>query len=312
MKSRLKIGVVGVGKLGTYHLEKLKNNSRVDFMGIFDSNEKIMKEKSLKYKVSSFEMIDSLLDLCDAIIIAVPTINHYDISKKALEKNLHIFIEKPISNNISDALEIKRFADKIDKIVQIGHIERFNDAFIKSLKYINKPQFIEIHRISPFPNRSLDIPVVMDIMIHDLDLILSLNEDNPIVDIKATGASVITKYIDLANARIQFKNGLVANLTASRVSSKHMRKLRIFQENSYIGLDLLEKKIDFFEIDKNTNNMIKNQKIDFEPSDALNNELNHFIDCILKNEKPIVGANDGILALELGLKIEKLINSNKI
>lgn len=312
MKSRLKIGVVGVGKLGTYHLEKLKNNSRVDFMGIFDSNEKIMKEKSLKYKVSSFEKIDSLLDLCDAIIIAVPTINHYDISKKALEKNLHIFIEKPISNNISDALEIKRFADKIDKIVQIGHIERFNDAFIKSLKYINKPQFIEIHRISPFPNRSLDIPVVMDIMIHDLDLILSLNEDNPIVDIKATGASVITKYIDLANARIQFKNGLVANLTASRVSSKHMRKLRIFQENSYIGLDLLEKKIDFFEIDKNTNNMIKNQKIDFEPSDALNNELNHFIDCILKNEKPIVGANDGILALELGLKIEKLINSNKI
>ena len=152
----------------------------------------------------------------------------------------------------------------------------------------------------------------MDIMIHDLDLILSLNEDNPIVDIKATGASVITKYIDLANARIQFKNGLVANLTASRVSSKHMRKLRIFQENSYIGLDLLEKKIDFFEIDKNTNNMIKNQKIDFETSDALNNELNHFIDCILKKEKPIVGAKDGILALELGLEIEKLINSNKI
>ena len=310
MKNKIKVGVVGVGKLGSYHIEKLKNNPKVDFIGIFDSNEHNMQEKGVRYKVSCFRNLDSLLCLCDAITVATPTVTHFDISKKALENNLHVFIEKPISNNLANALKIKEISDRMDRIVQVGHIERFNNAFIKSMEYIKKPQFIEIHRISPFPERSLDIPVVMDIMIHDLDIILSLNKNNPVVDIKAAGASIVTKFIDLANARIEFQNGIVANLTASRISSKQMRKIRIFQDNSYIGVDLLEKKIDFFEIDKNEGNAIKNKKIDFESTDALEDELNHFIDCINKKQKPIVSARDGIMALELGLEIEKLINNN--
>ena len=181
----------------------------------------------------------------------------------------------------------------------------------ESLKYIDSPQFIEIHRISPFPNRSLDIPVVMDIMIHDLDILLSITKNDSIKKIDATGASVVTDFIDLANARIEFNNGLVANLTASRISAKQMRKIRIFQPKSYLGIDLLDKKIDFFEIIDNKDDFIDSKTIQFDNTDALEDELNHFIECIRNDKTPLVSAKDGISALDLGLKIEELINQKR-
>ena len=235
----INIGVVGTGKLGSYHIQKLQKNHCCNLIGVFDISKSSMSKCKEKYQVSTFDNLDNLLEKCDAVTIATPTMNHYEVGRRALNKGLHIFIEKPITNKIVDAEKLSSLAQRNNRIIQVGHIERFNRAFTESLKYINKPQFIEIHRISPFPKRSLDIPVVMDLMIHDLDILLSMNLNNEIIDIKATGASVVTDFIDLANARIEFESGLVANLTASRISAKQMRKIRIFQTQSEISKDLL-------------------------------------------------------------------------
>ena len=311
MIDNINIGVVGTGKLGTFHIQKLLNISNAKLVGIHDSDKELMRKHAEKYNVNTFDEVDKLIEKCDAITIATPTTEHFNVSKHALENGVHIFIEKPITYKLEDAFDINNMAKQNNKIVQVGHVERFNSAFTESLKYIDNPQFIEIHRISPFPNRSLDIPVVMDIMIHDLDILLSITKNNSIKKIDATGASVVTNFIDLANARIEFDNGLVANLTASRISAKQMRKVRIFQPKSYLGIDLLDKKIDFFEIIDKEHDFIDSKTLKFDDSDALENELIHFIDCIRNNEKPLVSAEDGIAALELGLKIEELINQKR-
>ena len=311
MIDNINIGVVGTGKLGTFHIQKLLNISNAKLVGIHDSDKELMRKHAEKYNVNTFDEVDKLIEKCDAITIATPTTEHFNVSKHALENGVHIFIEKPITYKLEDAFDINNMAKQNNKIVQVGHIERFNSAFTESINYIDNPQFIEIHRISPFPNRSLDIPVVMDIMIHDLDILLSITKNNSIKKIDATGASVVTNFIDLANARIEFDNGLVANLTASRISAKQMRKVRIFQPKSYLGIDLLDKKIDFFEIIDGQDDFINSKNLKFDNSDALENELIHFIDCIRNNKKPLVSAEDGIAALELGLKIEELINQKR-
>ena len=311
MIDNINIGVVGTGKLGTFHIQKLLNISNAKLVGIHDSDKELMRKHAEKYNVNTFDEVDKLIEKCDAITIATPTTEHFNVSKHALENGVHIFIEKPITYKLEDAFDINSMAKQNNKIVQVGHIERFNSAFTESVNYIDNPQFIEIHRISPFPNRSLDIPVVMDIMIHDLDILLSITKNNSIKKIDATGASVVTDFIDLANARIEFDNGLVANLTASRISAKQMRKVRIFQPKSYLGIDLLHKKIDFFEIIDGQDDFINSKNLKFDNSDALENELIHFIDCIRNNKKPLVSAEDGIAALELGLKIEELINQKR-
>ena len=311
MIDNINIGVVGTGKLGTFHIQKLLNISNAKLVGIHDSDKELMRKHAEKYNVNTFDEVDKLIEKCDAITIATPTTEHFNVSKHALENGVHIFIEKPITYKLEDAFDINNMAKQNNKIVQVGHIERFNSAFTESLKYIDNPQFIEIHRISPFPNRSLDIPVVMDIMIHDLDILLSITKNNSIKKIDATGASVVTDFIDLANARIEFDNGLVANLTASRISAKQMRKVRIFQPKSYLGIDLLDKKIDFFEIIDGQDDFINSKNLKFDNSDALENELIHFIDCIRNNKRPLVSAEDGMEALELGLKIEELINQKR-
>ena len=310
--NKINIGVIGVGKLGTYHVQKLQKNDSCNLIGVYDSDKDSMSRCQQSYDIKTFENVNSLLDKCQAVTIATPTITHYNVAKEALERGLHIFIEKPIADNIDDAIEISNLAKKKNRLVQIGHIERFNNAFKQSLKFINTPQFIEIHRISPFPNRSLDIPVVMDVMIHDLDILLSINKGNSIKKIHATGASVVTDFIDLANARIEFEDGLVANLTASRISSKQMRKIRIFQDKSYIGIDLSEKKLDVYKINNDKNGFIDAKSININDEDALESELSHFIDCIINNNMPLVSADDGIEALKLAVKIEELIKKGRL
>ena len=308
----INIGVVGVGKLGTYHIQKLLNKENCNFIGIYDTDLDIMESHKNKYNINTFDSLGSLVKECDAIVIATPTIYHYKVAKYILSQERHVFIEKPITDKISNALELKSIAQKKNRIIQVGHIERFNRAFIEALKYIKNPQFIEIHRISPFPKRSLDIPVVMDVMIHDLDILLSINKKNPIKKINASGASIVTDFIDLANARIEFENGLVANLTASRISSKHMRKIRIFQSKSYLGIDLFDKQLDIYNINSEKDNFIDNKKLDFNNNDALNDELSHFIDCIIKNKTPLVNVDDGVDALKLAIEVENLINVKEL
>ena len=305
------IGLVGAGKLGTYHIQKLLNKENCNFVGIYDSDLRIMESHRSEYDVSIFNTLEDLIGESDALVIATPTTYHYDIAKIALNENRHVFIEKPITDNTIDALNLRSLAQKNNKIIQVGHIERFNRAFIESLKYIKDPQFIEIHRISPFPKRSLDIPVVMDVMIHDLDILLSINKKNTIKKIDASGVSLVTDFIDLANARIEFEDGLVANLTASRISSKHMRKIRVFQSKTYLGIDLFKKELDLYSLDNKKENFIDNKKIDFANNDALDDELSHFIECIIKNETPIVSVDDGIDALKLAVEIEDLINGKQ-
>ena len=310
-KKIVNIGLVGAGKLGTYHIQKLLNKENCNFVGIYDTEKRIMDNHKSEYGINTFDNLEALFKQSDAIVIATPTTFHYEISKNALSKNLHVFIEKPITDSISDANILKSIAKKNNKIIQVGHVERFNKAFTESLKYIKEPQFIEIHRISPFPNRSLDIPVVMDVMIHDLDILLSINKKNSISKLDASGVCLVTDFIDLANARIEFEDGLVANLTASRISSKHMRKIRVFQSNTYLGIDLFKKELDLYRIDSEKENFIDNKKVDFTNNDALDDELSHFIDCIIKNENPIVSVDDGIDALKLAVKIQDLINSKQ-
>ena len=310
--NKINIGVVGAGKLGTYHIQKLQMILNCDLRGVYDLDKQSMIRCESDYNVKTFDNIDSLLDVCDAVTIATPTIAHYNVAKRALDRGLHVFIEKPITDNIQDAIKLSSIAKSSNKLIQVGHIERFNNAFKESLKFIDNPQFIEIHRISPFPNRSLDIPVVMDVMIHDLDILLSINKNNPIKNIHATGASVVTEFIDLANARIEFENGLVANLTASRISSKQMRKIRVFQDKSYIGIDLSEKKLDVYKVSNEKDSFLDVQSIDIENEDALENELSHFIDCVVNNNVPLVSAEDGVEALKLAVKIEDLINKKRL
>ena len=312
MNNIINIGVVGAGKLGTYHIQKLLNKKNCNCIGIYDSDTKIMESHKKKYSINIFDNLESLIEECDAVIIATPTTYHYEVAKYALNKERHIFIEKPITDSLSDALELRSIAQKKNKIIQVGHIERFNKAFIEALKYIKNPQFIEIHRISPFPKRSLDIPVVMDVMIHDLDILLSINKKNSIKKINASGASVVTNFIDLANARIEFEDGLVANLTASRISNKHMRKIRIFQSKSYLGVDLFNKELDIYNINSEKDSLIDNKKIDFNDNDALDDELSHFIDCIIESRVPLVSVEDGVAALKLAIEIEKLISIKEI
>ena len=312
IENKINIGVVGTGKLGTYHIQKFLKQSECNFVGIYDSNKELMEDHNRNYHVNIFDSVDSLIEKCDAITIATPTVTHYELAKYALEKGLHVFIEKPITDRLDDAIKLSSIAEKNNKIIQVGHIERFNRTFRESLEYIKKPQFIEIHRISPFPNRSLDIPVVMDVMIHDLDILLSITNGNSIKQIDATGASVVTDLIDLANARIEFEDGLVANLTASRISSKQMRKIRIFQAQSYLGIDLFEKKLDIYKINHDKDDLIESKTMNFNDTDALEDELIHFVECAKNNKTPLVSVKDGIDALDLGIKIENLINKKNI
>ena len=309
--NKINIGVVGAGKLGTYHIQKLLTQPETHFVGIYDSNTELMRNHKEEYNINMFDSLDSLINKCEAIIVSTPTSKHYDVSKYALERGSFNLHGNPIVHDLKDAIKLSSIAKTVGKIIQVGHIERFNRAFIESLNYIVNPQFIEIHRISPFPNRSLDIPVVMDVMIHDLDILLSINKGNKIKKIDASGASVVTDFIDLANARIEFDNGLVANLTASRISSKQMRKIRIFQSQSYLGIDLLEKKIDIYNINNDKENFIESKTMNFNDTDALEDELNHFVDCILNSRTPLVSDQDGIEALKLGMQIEELINNKK-
>ena len=307
INDKINIGVVGTGKLGTYHIQKLLKQPTCHFVGIHDLNRKLMESHKQQYQLNIFDNMASLVEKCDAIIIATPTITHYELAKYAIENNLHVFIEKPMTKQLDHAIELSSLAKKKNRIIQIGHIERFNQTFVEAQNYIDRPHYIDIHRISPFSQRSLDISVVTDVMIHDLDILLAITKKSPVIKIDVVGAPILSEHIDAANARIEFKNGLVANVTASRISNKQMRKIRIFQHKLYLGIDLLEKKLDLLKLTGHKPQPIECKTMNFNESDALNLELVHFIDCIKRDKTPIVSDKDGIDALDLAIKIRNLI-----
>tara|TARA_Y100001970_G_scaffold292646_1_gene434820 strand:- start:1897 stop:2877 length:981 start_codon:yes stop_codon:yes gene_type:complete len=325
MKSelRIRIGVIGVGHLGDFHLKQLKTISNILISGIYDNDINRAEEISKKYNVQNHITIKSLLANSDAISIVTPTSTHFSIAINALKQGCHVFIEKPITDNIYDANTLIKKAKELNKIIQVGHIERFNPAFnyIKNLNL--KPQFIESHRLSQFNSRGNDVPVLLDLMIHDLDLILSLVKSN-IKNIRANGIKIVSSTIDMANARIEFENKCIANLTASRISQKNMRKMRLFQEEEYITIDFQTASIEEYKVCdmqpniKNSDKIIeingehKKQIIYKKPKikkyDALKIELEHFIHSINNFSKPETDGESATRALSVALEIHNIIN----
>ncbi|WP_299627325.1 Gfo/Idh/MocA family oxidoreductase [uncultured Tenacibaculum sp.] len=314
----LKAGVLGAGHLGKIHLRLLQESDKYELVGFYDPNKENADKVVTEYGYTFFDTVESLIDAVDVIDIVTPTLSHFDCAKLAIEKGKHIFIEKPITNTIQEAEAIRTLASQNHVRGQVGHVERFNPAFTAVKDIIETPMFIETHRLAEFNPRGTDVPVVLDLMIHDIDIILSVVKSK-VKNVSASGVSVISETPDIANARIEFENGCVANLTSSRISMKNMRKTRFFQRDAYISVDFLEKKSevvkmkdapetpdDFAMILQNAEGIKKqiyfeNPKI--EPNNAILDELNSFADAIKNNTTPIVSLTQGTEALRVAHQI---------
>ena len=327
--NKLNIGVVGCGHLGSIHCKLLKEISeserRINFVGIYDINEDTARKVSSENAVKNFGTYEELLGQINALIIVTPTSTHHDIAKSALKYGINIFIEKPVTQDLSEAEKLVKISNGLDVKIQIGHVERFNPALQSLEKYKLKPKFIEAHRLSQFNPRGTDVSVIHDLMIHDIDIILNLVK-SPVEKVDANGVTVISDTIDIANARITFENGCVANLTSSRISLKKMRKMRIFQPNSYISVDFLNNKAEIFSLadsdteagDAQVIPISKNKKIIYEEPLRSNAELNHnpirnellsFFESILEDKPVKVTLVEGKQAVEVSDRIIKIISN---
>lgn len=314
----LKVGVLGAGHLGKIHLRLLNESDKYDLVGFYDPDEINAKKVADEFGYTYFENINTLVDAVDVVDIVTPTLSHFDCAKKAIEKGRHIFIEKPITNTLKEAEDLLFLVEKHKVKGQVGHVERFNPAFLAVKDKINTPMFIETHRLAEFNPRGTDVPVVLDLMIHDIDAILSV-VNSEVKQINASGVSVISKSPDIANARIEFENGCVANLTSSRISLKNMRKSRFFQRDAYISVDFLEKKVevvkmqdapeqpgDFDMILQNAEGEKKQiyfENPEIEANNAILDELETFADAINNDTEPIVTLKQGTQALRVALQI---------
>lgn len=310
-QKKIRYGIIGVGYLGKFHLKHLLDLKYVNLVGLYDSCIDTANKISTEYNVQQFESMETLLDQVDAVSIVTPTITHKQISLLSLKYNCNIFIEKPIADNVKDAKTILNEVINNNSIAQVGHIERFNPAFQEYIKEKHSPLFLECHRLSKFNKRSMDISVVLDLMIHDIDLILHV-VDSPIKEIIADGINVISNSIDLANVKLIFENGCVANLTASRISNKDMRKMRVFEKNSYTNIDLLQKSLTKYytnSISQNGEFNFQIEKVKLQEYDALKKELEYFCESIISNQKNFNNILNAVEALKIAEEINKIITS---
>ena len=323
----LKAGVLGAGHLGKIHLRLLQESEKYELIGFYDADIINGKKVAAEFGYTYFDNINELIAAVDVVDIVTPTLSHYDCAKKAMERGKHIFIEKPITNTLAEAEELLVLEQKNNVKGQVGHVERFNPAFTAVKDAIREPMFIETHRLAEFNPRGTDVPVVLDLMIHDIDAILSV-VNSQVKQINASGVSVISQSPDIANARLEFENGCVANLTASRISLKNMRKSRFFQKDAYISVDFLEKKVevvkmkdapehpgDFDMVLQNAEGLKK--QIYFEnptiaPNNAILDELEAFADAINHNTTPVVSLKQGTDALKVALQIIASFEDNKV
>lgn len=321
----LKIGVFGVGHLGKFHLNNWKEIPGTEIVGFFDPNDDTAREVSDKYQLPRFLDPDTLMDACDAIDVVAPTTYHFDLCERAIKKGKHVFVEKPLANTMDEARQLVKLAEESGIKFQVGHVERFNPAFLAIRDLELNPMFIEVHRLAQFNPRGTEVSVILDLMIHDIDIVLSIVRSD-VKSISASGVGVITETPDIANVRIEFHNGCVANLTSSRISMKKMRKMRIFQKDSYIGIDFLNKKTEIIRLkgEKDSNVFA----FDLEtPSgkktiavanpvvpevNAIRKELEEFKDAILNNTKTIVSEIDGLMAMDVAHQILDKIGNNVI
>jgi len=323
MKNKLKVGVLGAGHLGKIHLRLLNQSERYELVGFYDPNQEQAQKVVAEFGYTYFDSIDKLIEAVEVVDIVTPTLSHYECAMKAIAAKRHIFIEKPITSTVEEAEEIYHLLEDNHLKGQVGHVERFNPAFLAAKSSIENPMFIEVHRLAEFNPRGTDVSVVLDLMIHDIDVLLSVVH-SPVKHIEASGVAVISKSPDITNARIEFENGCVANLTASRISMKNMRKSRFFQRDAYISVDFLEKKVEVVRMKDapehpNEYDMIlqnaegEHKQIYFEypevqPSNAILDELETFADAIEHNTTPVVTFLQGTEALRVAREISSLAN----
>jgi len=324
----LKIGLFGVGHLGRIHAKLiLELKDKFDFVGFYDPNEENAKKAIETFGLKRFDDSSLLIKEVDCVDIVTPTLHHFEIAKEAIQNGKDVFLEKPITNTVEESAQLIALADEMNVKIQVGHVERFNPAFKSARPHLNNPLFIEVHRLAQYNPRGTDVPVILDLMIHDLDAILSV-VNSKVNNISASGVAVVSDTPDIANARIEFENGCVANLTASRISMKNMRKTRLFQKDAYISIDYLEKKSEIvkmtslseepdpFDIIFDLGPGKEKKKIEvlqpkIEDSNAILEELRTFGESIENNSDPIVTGKQGHLALEVAYQIMEKITVNQ-
>jgi predicted dehydrogenase len=320
----LKVGVFGVGHLGKYHLNNWKEIAGVKLVGFYDPNEANAREVATHYGLKRFTDPDKLIDSCDAIDVIAPTNFHFEICEKAIRKGRHVFVEKPLANTIEEGKQLVKMVKEANVKMQVGHVERFNPAYLAIKDKQLNPMFIEVHRLAQFNPRGTEVSVILDLMIHDIDIILSIVPSD-VKHISASGVAVMTDTPDIANVRIEFNNGCVANLTSSRISMKKMRKMRMFQKDTYLGIDFLNKKTEIIKLkDENDadaftfeletpsgKKMIAVASPKIEEVNAIKLELESFANSILNNKPTAVSEIDGYLAMEVAHQIlDKIGNTN--
>ncbi len=321
----MKIGVLGAGHLGKIHIKLLKEIELFELVGFYDPNTEVATEVAEMYGVKSFASKEELFALVDAIDIVTSTISHFELAVEALKLKKHVFVEKPLTQSVEEAEILSQLRKESGTRVQVGHVERFNPAFRSAEEHINTPMFIECHRLAQFNPRGTDVSVVLDLMIHDLDVLLNM-VNSEVVNIHASGVSIMSKTPDICNARIEFENGCVANITASRISLKNMRKMRVFQNDAYISIDFLEKSTEIIKIkdlqegeeenpfglylenpDLNLKREIQSYTLKCEETNAIKDELKSFYTAIINDKTPIVSLTDGMKALALAKQISEKI-----
>jgi len=321
----LKVGVFGVGHLGKFHLNNWKEIKQAQLVGFYDPDDTNAAEVAQKYQLPRFTSPDALMDACDVIDVVAPTPLHFNLCEKAIRKGKHVFVEKPLAATMEEARELVKLVHESNVKLQVGHVERFNPAYLALQSTPLNPLFIEVHRLAQFNPRGTEVSVILDLMIHDIDIILSLVKSE-VNNISASGVAVMTDTPDIASVRIEFHNGCVANLTSSRISMKKMRKMRIFQKNAYIGIDFLNKKTeiikektpqdyDVFSFNMETPNGIKTIALS-NPSvpevNAIRAELEKFCEAILNNTPTLVSEVDGFRAMDIAHQILQKIKHNTI
>jgi predicted dehydrogenase len=319
----LKVGVFGVGHLGKFHLNNWKEMDDVELVGFYDPDSQTSKTVAEKYNLKRFESADALLNKIDAADIVAPTTYHFELCEAAVKKGKHVFVEKPMADTLEQGKQLVEMVKEAGVKLQVGHVERFNPAFLALQNIELKPMFIEVHRLAQFNPRGTEVSVILDLMIHDIDIILKLVQSD-VRNIYASGVAVMTDTPDIANVRIEFNNGCVANLTSSRISMKKMRKMRLFQKDAYIGIDFLEKKTEIIKLKSDGDDSALSFDIETpsgnktisiinapaQPVNAIKEELHAFVNSIEQNTNTVVNEIDGLMAMEVAHRIlEKISNT---
>jgi predicted dehydrogenase len=321
----LKVGVFGTGHLGKFHLNNWKQIREAEIVGFYDPNDQVAAEVAEKFHIKRYLDPASLMNDCDAVDIIAPTPTHFELCEMAIRKGKHVFVEKPLANNMDEARTLIKLVKESNVKLQVGHVERFNPAFLALEGIPLQPMFIEVHRLAEFNPRGTEVSVILDLMIHDIDIILHI-VDSEVKNIYSSGVAVMTETPDIANVRIEFNNGCVANLTSSRISMKKMRKMRIFQKDAYIGVDFLNKKSEIISLNHNDSKdgfsfdietkygtksiLVRNPEV--PEVNAILMELQKFTESVIENKPTLVSEMDGFRAMDIAHQILQKIKYNSI